>query len=129
MVEKPKNGDMKLERSISYVLITGVILSLILELTGMILYFKRTGSLALSEDPSFFIQGRSFFQLIVDLASGGSQEIMGLRLMTLGIIVLVLTPYARTLMSFIYFVIKRDITYAVFTFFVLVVLTISLAFH
>jgi uncharacterized membrane protein len=50
-------------------------------------------------------------------------------LMTAGIIVLVLVPFVRAIASFLYFAWGKNWKYVIITLFVLIVLTISLAFH
>ena len=49
--------------------------------------------------------------------------------MTLGILVLILTPYIRVVVSIVYFARERDYRYVLLTLFVLVVLSLSLALH
>jgi uncharacterized membrane protein len=49
--------------------------------------------------------------------------------MTLGITTLILSPYARVVVSVLYFAWQRNIKYTLITIFVLTVLTISLALH
>jgi uncharacterized membrane protein len=49
--------------------------------------------------------------------------------MTLGIAVLILTPYSRVLLSVLYFFWERDFKFCLITLFVLVILTLSLAAH
>ncbi len=48
---------------------------------------------------------------------------------TLGIVVLILTPYIRVIASVIYFGIRKDYKYVIITLFVLTALTISLYLH
>jgi uncharacterized membrane protein len=48
---------------------------------------------------------------------------------TVGIIVLILTPYIRAVTSLVYFVWEKNRYYVLITLFVLVVLTLSLALH
>jgi uncharacterized membrane protein len=45
------------------------------------------------------------------------------------IAVLILTPYARVVMSVLYFIGRRDIKYTLITLFVLILLTLSLLLH
>lgn len=120
--------ESKLEPAISYVLITGVVVSLALEAAGIIMFYRSRGSLEISQDSAMFLQAGDFFRFLRDLASNGNQD-TGILLMTLGIAVLVLTPYVRVIASALYFAWTRDIRYLLITTFVLAVLTISLAFH
>jgi uncharacterized membrane protein len=47
--------------------------------------------------------------------------------MTLGIAILMLTPYVRVILSVIHFSREKNVKYVLITFFVLALLTISLA--
>ena len=49
--------------------------------------------------------------------------------MTLGIVVLILTPYAWVIMSVLYFLKKRDFKFFLVTLLVLLIITLSLATH
>jgi uncharacterized membrane protein len=123
------SGETALETWISYLLIAGVTISLILEAAGMILFYRAAHSAAVSEQPTMFVHGRNFFTFLGDLFTGGSHGMPGLRLMVLGIAVLVLTPYIRAVMSVVYFAAEKNLKYFFITLFVLIVLTVSLLFH
>ena len=125
--EQQKNSA--LETGISLVLITGVIVSLLLEIAGVILYYRQYGNLELSQSPEVFIQGRDFFSFFYRQISGQADGGLAVRLMTLGLAVLMLTPFTRVIMSFIFFSREKNLKYIWITLFVLVVLTLSLAFH
>ena len=131
MVERGRegSGETKLETAISYVLIVGVILSLILEIAGIILFYRQYGTLAISERHSMFIQDADFFSFLGRLLHETSAGADGMRLMVLGIAILILTPYVRAVMSVIYFAVEKNIKYFLITLFVLMVLTISLMLH
>ena len=58
------SGESKLETGISYLLIVGVIISLILEIVGIIILYHSYGHLAISQDAGMFIQGHDFFSFI-----------------------------------------------------------------
>jgi uncharacterized membrane protein len=127
--EKLGSGDSKLETSISYLLITGVIISLVLEVIGLIMLCITNHSLAVSQSQDVFINGNNFFTFIFQLFSGNYSQNTGLHLMTFGIIVLILTPFLRLVASVIYFGWEKNIKYVLITLFVLVVITLSLFFH
>jgi uncharacterized membrane protein len=122
------NGDTKLEGVISYVLIIGVVTSLLFEITGIILFYHTYGSLAISHDSRMFLRGENFFIFLAQLFSGSSAS-LSIRLITLGIAVLILTPYVRAMLSVIYFAVRGNGKYLVITLFVLTILTISLLVH
>jgi uncharacterized membrane protein len=122
-------GESKLETVISYLLIIGVVASLFLETIGMVLFYRSYGQFYLSENKVMFLHGRNFFNFLHVLLSGGFPDKSPILFMTLGIIILILTPYLRVIVSVLYFIWKRDITYALITIFVLAVLTMSLGLH
>lgn len=131
MVEKKVegSGETKLETGVSYVLITGVVVSFILEVTGMVLYYKAFHSMAIERGSTISFQGSDFFAFLRSVLLKPSTQSPSVRLMILGIAVLILTPYARAILSVAYFAVTRNVKYVVITLFVLVILTISLMMH
>jgi uncharacterized membrane protein len=123
------SGETRLETWVSYVLILGVLISLMLEAVGISLFYIRSHTVAISEDKSMFIHGRDFFTFLVHLCRETALSPTPIRLMALGIAILILTPYIRAIMSVLYFLKTRNATYAVITAFVLAVLTVSLIAH
>jgi uncharacterized membrane protein len=122
------NGAGALEGLISYILITGVVISLFLEAAGLVLFYRSSGTLAISHGGRIIIRAEDFFALLGQLFSTASSG-WPLRLMTLGIAVLILTPYARALLSVIYFACQRNFKYLAITLFVVIILTVSLLVH
>ncbi|MGD0405376.1 MAG: DUF1634 domain-containing protein [Candidatus Bathyarchaeia archaeon] len=123
------SGESKLETIISYILIIGVIVSVILEVIGISLYYVAYGNVQISQDKSVFISGQNFFAFIINQTQHlfGSQN--ALLFITLGLIILILAPYIRAVTSVIYFAWEKHYKYVLITLFVLIVLTISLALH
>ena len=123
------SGETKLETIIGYLLIVGVIVSVILEVIGITLYYGTYGNVQLSQNQAVFISGKDFFAFIIYQ----TQHLLGsenaLLFMTLGLIILILTPYIRAITSVIYFAWEKHFKYVLITMFVLVVLTLSLALH
>lgn len=119
----------KLEPAISYLLIGGVAFSLLCEAIGIVLLHHSSGRFGISESREMFIRGQNFFSFLYGLFHGEYRQNSGVLLMTLGIAILILTPYARVVMSVFYFAWKKNIKYVVITLFVLILLTISLAIH
>ena len=126
-VPKVKTGT-RLEILISILLITGVVLSMLLEAAGMLAFYRSYHNLDVSSGNSFNIHGQDFFTYVFALIRGGEGG-AALYLMSLGIVVLVLTPYIRVVMSAIFFALEKDYKFVFITAFVLVVLTLSLALH
>ena len=123
------SGESKLETGISYLLIAGVIISLLLEIIGVIFLFHSQGHLDISRDTSVFIQGHDFFTFIYKEVQEKHTEGSAILFMTAGVIVLVLTPYIRVIASVLYFIWEKNMKYVLITLFVLVVVTLSLGLH
>ena len=124
------SGESKLETAISYLLIIGVVLSLALEIAGIAIFYKSHGNLdILLQDKAMFIQGRNFFSFLYQLFARGPAQNTAIFLMTLGVAVLILTPFVRVIASAMYFGWRKDAAYVLITAFVLIALTVSLALH
>lgn len=122
-------NESKLETGISYLLIAGVIISLLLEIIGLVVFYHSYEHFVTLDNKSIFIQGHDFFSFICEQFRGNHTERHGITLMTAGVIVLILTPYLRVIASVIYFGWEKNIKYVLITLFVLVVVTLSLALH
>jgi uncharacterized membrane protein len=124
------SGESKLETTISYQLIIGVILSLALETAGIVIFYKSSGNLdILLQDKATFIHGRNFFSFLYQSFGDEPRKDTGILLMTLGVATLILTPFVRVIASALYFSWRRNIKYVFITAFVLIALTVSLALH
>jgi uncharacterized membrane protein len=131
MVEKKAegSGETGLETGVSYILITGVIVSFLLEVAGLVLFYRTFHSMAFGRDGAMVLRGQDFFTFSWRLLSGHSDLTLAVRLLTLGIVVLILTPYVRAIMSVVYFAVTKNVKYVLITLFVLAVLTVSLVTH
>lgn len=123
------SGETKLETAISIILIAGVITSVILEAVGMVLYFGAYGNVQVSQSQTVFITGENFFAFIIEKLQGLFVSENALLFMTIGIIILILTPYIRAMTSFVYFAWEKNRPFILITLFVIAVLTISLTLH
>ena len=123
------SGESKLETGISYLLITGVIISLILEIIGVVLFYHSYGNLAISHDAGMYVHGSNFFTFMLEAFQGKQAQGNAIEFMTAGIIVLILTPYVRLIASVFYFGWEKNTKYLLITLFVLIVVTLSLALH
>ena len=128
-MEPLKENESKIEVILSYILIIGVIVSLILMITGMILFFLNSGSLNISRDPSMFIHGKNFFSFIFNILKGNGPENTAILFLTIGTIVLMLTPFIRVVASLIYFIWIKDKKYIFITLIVLLILIVTLSLH
>jgi uncharacterized membrane protein len=127
---KPGNkGEVGLEIVISYLLIAGVVASVILEIIGVALFYHTYKTLSIQYGGNIIIQGHDFFSFINAVVRGRLAGGAAIQLMTAGILVLLLTPFLRVLFSMFYFFWENNYKYVVITLFVLLVLTISLTIH
>lgn len=123
------SGETKLETVISYLLIVGVGVSVSLIAIGIILYYGTYGNTQVSQAKDVFISGQNFFAFIVYQMEHLFGQENAILFMTLGLIILMLTPYIRAITSVVAFAWERHYKYVLITLFVLVVLTLSLALH
>jgi uncharacterized membrane protein len=124
------NGnESRLETAISYILVGGVVTSLFLEIIGMVSFYRFYGHLHITENKEMFIRGENFFRLIYGLLEGNHGQKGAVFLMTVGITMLILTPYVRVIFSVFYFAWRKNIKYVLITIAVLMVLTTSLLYH
>jgi len=120
-------SEEKLDSLISYILIFGVLVSLAVETLGIAAYYSSNGSLNILFQPSFAMKGTNFFSYVWKLIQELSVESWSpMQVLSLGIVVLMLTPYLRVVASVIYFGLTRNSKYLLITLFVLSVLTASL---
>jgi uncharacterized membrane protein len=114
----------RMELMVGYVLQAGVLLSALLLAAGLIWHYAATGQLNFN----FSIKGMNLYELLVkDVCQAICGSARPRLLISLGILVLLLTPYVRVLSSMVYFaIVERNCKYTVFTGFVFVVLTYSL---
>jgi uncharacterized membrane protein len=109
---------------VGYILLSGVVLSLILISAGLFWKFLQTGELRLD----YQLAGMNLFEFVsseIRLATQG--QIRPRLLVNMGIAILMLTPFLRVLASMAYFfAVSKNWKYTLFTLFVLLVLTRSL---
>lgn len=129
MKNEKSGSEVKFEKAISYLLITGVIISLLLEIAGVVLLYSSYHSLDISHESGIYIKSHDFFSFIYQQFQDLQTIKPAILLMTLGIIILILTPYIRVITSVVYFAWQKNLKYVLITLFVLIVVTISLALH
>lgn len=122
--------EAELETAITYILIAGVIASVVVETVGITNYYLTSGNLDIVFQPNFSMTGTDFFnytmRLIQRFFVGGWTST---QILALGIVLLMLTPYLRVAASVVYFAFARNPKYLFITLFVLLVLTASLLVH
>ncbi len=113
-----------IETLVGYVLLVGLLGSVTLLLVGMSWCWLVTGKLQLD----YSMGGMNLFRfMITELELLGHGLVNPRMIVSLGITMLLLTPYLRVLASLLYFAIaEHNIKYTCFTGFVLAVLTYSL---
>ncbi len=118
-----------LEDLISYILAIGVVASLIIETLGLVGYVLENGTLEVSFSNQWLTTGSDFFtyawRTLVSLTNG----VTPLSLISLGVILLIVTPYLRVLASALYFAVEKSPKYVLISSFVFVVITLSLVLH
>lgn len=124
------SGESKLETAISYLLITGIVISLVLTTSGVVLFYIYYGNLNISLDNQLmYVHGQNFFSFLYELVTQQYSQNNSITLITIGVATLLATMYLRVVLSLFYFTWKKDIRYLLITAFVLTVLTLSLTLH
>jgi uncharacterized membrane protein len=127
---KEVDREEKLELTISYILIIGVVASVAIEVIGILRYYNSNGNLDIVFQPEFALRGVDFFsysgRTLFQVMSG---EWTPIQILSLGIVVLMMTPYLRVVASVAYFGLVRNAKYLIITLFVLTILTASLLVH
>lgn len=123
------NNQRKLELTISYILIAGVLISIILELSGIILYYYQNNNINLNFSPEWQLSGSDFISFSVNSFQSLITNPSPIHLMVIGIVALMFTPYIRVIASLVYFGILRNLKYTLLTLIVFVILTLTLTLH
>lgn len=119
-----ESRQLEMDVLVGYILLGGVLLSMLLIVIGLVWKYIQSGSVQLNYE----LAGMNLFQFVmseVHIAILG--EIRPRLLVNMGIVVLMLTPFFRVLASMVYFfMVLKNWKYTLFTLFVLLVLTGSL---
>jgi uncharacterized membrane protein len=120
----PKERDAFMDLLVGYILRGGLVLSMLLLAGGIFWRWLNTGSFVFD----CAMEGTNLYEFFLSNVSRLAQGALRPRLLiSLGLIVLLATPYVRVLVSMLYFsVVERDLKYSVITAFVFAVLTYSL---
>jgi len=116
----------RLEGIIGWVLILGVLSSVVFEVVGLALNYAKTGDLTLQLSPSWHVQATNFFSFAGSIVSSFGSGSNAFNILALGIVLLMLTPYVRVVVSVLYYGITKDYRYLGITLLVLVIITSSL---
>src|SRR5215471_14652395 len=101
-------------KELSYILIGGVGVSFAFEVVGILWYLLQTGGLSFDFSSQWQLTGASFFAYIVAFFTSNGTGWGPLRVMAVGIIILMLTPYLRVIASAIHFLATRNTKYLLF---------------
>ncbi len=124
------SGENKLETIISYWLLTGVNISLILEVIGIIFYHQMFGNWnVLTANTSLFVHGQNFFYFLFSIFNADSARNNATFFLTLGMTTLILTPYLMVIIGFVYFLWKHNFRYVLITGIVTTIISVSLVVH
>lgn len=121
-------GSPSLQLGISWILRIGVVLSVLFNAAGLLLDYAQTGSASLNlvAGSSWNVREGNFF----DFAYSTTRSVFGgftpVELASLGIVILMLTPYIRVIAAVLYYGVERDWNYVAITFFVFTVITLGL---
>ena len=121
-------GPTSLQLGISWILRIGVILSVFFNAAGLLLEYAQTGSASLNFVPgsSWNVKEGNFF----DFAYSTTRSLLGgltpVALASLGIVILMFTPYVRVIAAALYYGVERDWKYVAITSFVFAVITLGL---
>ncbi len=118
---------MELEDMLSINLRLGVLASAVLIALGLILALADGGSVLTSSTQFLSYAAATNSQNVgLQQTLGGAAQLQGESFIFLGLMVLIATPIMRVLLSLISFSSKRNWTYAIITFIVLVNLIVSI---
>lgn len=119
----PKITDTGIERLVSVLLRTGVLLSGVIVLAGGVYYVARHGG----ETADYHtFRGQPSIDRIVIQIVGGALALRARSIIQFGILVLIATPIARVAFSLVGFAFERDRAYVTITAIVLAILLYSL---
>jgi uncharacterized membrane protein len=115
---------------ISWILIIGVASSVVLASAGLLVNYLQTGSAYpdLSANSPWHVVAKNFFSFVWYTAPNAFSSPSALNLVALGVILLMFTPYARVVVSVLYFGKTRDAKYLGITLLVLLIITSGLLF-
>lgn len=124
------SSEEKLDLVISYILIIGVVASVAIESSGIISYNHFNGNLNVLFQPEYALKGTNFFSYTLAAFQGlWGGNWSPFQILSLGVILLMITPYIRVVASVIYFALARNVKYLFITLLVFVILTASLLTH
>jgi uncharacterized membrane protein len=119
----PTITDTSIERMVSVLLRTGVVISGVIVFSGGVYYLARHGY---ENAVHGTFHGEPSVDRIVDQIVAGALALRARSIIQLGLLVLIATPITRVAFSLVAFALERDRTYVVITAIVLTILLYSL---
>lgn len=119
----PKISDIAIERMVSIVLRTGVLLSALVVLAGGLYYLARHGN-EIADYRTF--RGQPSIDRVIAEIARGAIDLRARSIMQMGVLLLIATPIARVACCLLGFALERDGKYVAITAIVLAVLFYSL---
>ncbi len=121
-------GSTSLQLGISWILRIGVILSVLFNAAGLLLDYAQTGSASLNLAPGspWNAKEGNFFEFAYSTTRSLFGGLTPVALASLGIVILMLTPYIRVMAAALYYGVERDWKYVAITSFVFAVITFGL---
>jgi uncharacterized membrane protein len=124
------SGEDNLEVVISYILIVGVAISVLIEALGIVSYYYSYGNWEVLFQPQFTMKGNDFFSYsMATIQSFVLGRWTPIHILAFGLVLLMFIPYVRVAASVIYYGFAKNMKYLLITLFVLVILTASLLVH
>jgi len=119
----PTITDTSIERMVSVLLRTGVVISGVIVFLGGIYYLARHGYQP-ADHHTF--HGEPSVDRIIGQIAAGAIALRARSIIQMGLLILIATPIARVAFSLVAFILERDRTYVVITAIVLTILLYSL---
>ncbi len=117
------------EAAIGYVLAGGLVVSTVVTVVGILLYFAQSGTFSFDFSSQWQVSGPNFFAYALGVIDSASSFEVPTGMMALGVILLMLTSYTRVFATVLYFAFAKNAKYTVISFVVLTVLTLTLLIH
>lgn len=122
--------SMTLQTGISWILRVGVILSVIFEGSGLLMEYLRTGTSTLCIGgpgcDTWRVAGGNFFNFAYSTFGSIAGGLSATGLISMGIVILMFTPYFRIAAAVVYYTVEKDWKYVLITFFVFLLITTAL---
>lgn len=117
------------ESVIGYVLIGGLIVSILAETLGIATYYAQSGGFNFDFSSQWQMAGPDFFSYSYELLGSAGIFEAPIALMALGVVLLMLTSYLRVFATMLHFAFARNWRYTGISLFLFAVLTITLLVH